>query len=340
LNAYWYCKVKPTTITIDFKEEVMLKRATPLGAIVLLALMWGASLAWAGTESILVIKPSLESADNYKGIKMGKLFLVNLEIANNSNNECAVGDDFRVLMKKGASEWNQFAMAANGPTQLRTENVRELMYGSGSGTIAQWGEGKQSLVMCFGGPNILHDKSAGERNADMAQWWPAKIASKGTATLKWPILWFTDTNDNPEYVASPVFKMNEKRYVYWVSFNGAESREIPLETKPLLEIINNPGESPDLRAASVRWLLEANQDNEKDLLPILQDAQAPKTLAYRAMQALVIWGSSGSIDSFYELWKNKKLSPALDNNNAPAYFTWSKYDKEKQYSEKMKAGKR
>ncbi|MCG6537171.1 MAG: hypothetical protein L7F78_21285, partial [Syntrophales bacterium LBB04] len=296
--------------------------------------------SFAQTGPVLTIKSSLENIDRYKGIKVGKPFLVKLEITNNGDRECDIEDYFRVLMKKGSSDWAHFAMAAHGPTNLKAKTISGLMYGSGSGSIAQFAEDKEGLLMGFGGPDVLHDTSAVKMTPELAQWWPAKIASKGNGVIIWPIFWYSNTSDAPLYVASPVFKTNGKRYVYWVSFDVSESRAILLDSKSLLEIIKTGGEAADLRCAAVRWLLETGQDNEKQLVQVVQDAKAPTTLLYRCMQALMVWGSSDAVQQVFDLWKNRKLAPALDDKDTPAYFTWSKFDEAKKYSEKIKTGTR
>lgn len=111
-------------------------------------------------------------------------------------------------------------------------------------------------------------------------------------------------------------------------------------TKNLIKIISDTSEPLGLRAASVAWLLEDDLKNEKHLLPYLQDKQTPDALAYRTMQALMIWGSPKIIDDIFTLWKKRKLVPALDNKNSKYYFTWSKHKNAEKYKKQIEAGNR
>lgn len=174
----------------------------------------------------------------------------------------------------------------------------------------------------------------------MSDWWPTYLPPKGSVIITWPTFWFSDSKDEPEFIATPSFSSKQEKYYCWVNFKNNETREILASTENLLKIIANKSEMIGLRSAAVRWLLESNDKNEKHLLRYLQEKNTLDALAYRSMQALMVWGSSKIIDDVFALWKKRKLLPSLDDKNMKYYFTWSSHKNADDYKKKVESGNR
>jgi len=286
------------------------------------------------------VKLSIENRDQYKGVVIGDLNLIKIEIKNLTDKKVRIGKYFRVLMTLDATSWNQFSMAASGETNLDSDRVSNLKYGYGANAIAKKGEDKQSIMIHIGNMNsVINDISPKSQNIEFDKWWPDYLLPKSSVTIKWPTFWFSDSADKPQFISSPSLSLNQEKYIYWVSFKNNEIREIAVNTENLIKIISDTAEPVGLRAASVVWLLEDDRKNEKHLLPYITNKQTPEALAYRAIQALMIWGSPKIIDEIYSLWKNRKLLPYLDED-MKNYFTWSSQKNAAKATKEVKAGNR
>ena len=303
-----------------------------------------AAPAYAATDKELMnnfdIELSIEKEEKYEGLIIGKLHLIKIEITNLTDKKYHIGEYFRVLMTLDESNWSQFSMAASGPTNLNSDRITFLKYGYGANSIAQKGEDKQSIVIHIGNMNdIMHDSTPKRRNIEIDKWWPEYLPPKSSVTITWPTFWFSDSDDKPQFMTTPSFSFNQEKYYCWVSFKNNETREIAVNAENLLKIISDTSEPLRLRAASVVWLLEDDGKNEKHLLPYITNRQTPEALAYRAIQALMVWGSPEIIDDIFSLWKNRKLSPVLDKdmNN---YFSWSSHENAEEAVKQVEAGNR
>ena len=274
----------------------------------------------------------------YSGINLGELFYVEMSITNNTSKEVIVGDYFRVVMNENKSSWDIMSMGARGETRLKTKNLRYLAYGSGAASLSMAGKNGDGIQINFPQSNdVINDGSDSLKN--YLKNWPNKIGANKTITVKWPTFWFTNTSDSPLYLASPSIGSDKERAFYWVSFKNNKVRRIDANEENLKRIIAEKSEPLGLRVAAVRWLMETNPNAQKHLLQFIQKGDAPTTLAYRCIQALVIWGSESSIDDVFSLWKNKKIASELEKNLA-IYFTWSEHENAGKAAEKIKAGAR
>ncbi len=287
----------------------------------------------------LTVRASTGSMDKYPGVKFGEPFMIKVSIKNQSSHKYQIGDYMRVLFDDDPSSWNQFAMAASGPAKPKARNIRALVYGSGCGTIAQLAKDKSAMLLNFGGNDVINDRTI-TKAKQFSKWWPGSVATKSSQSITWPVFWYSKTTDSPQFLASPVFSRKGKSYVFWVPFDNKPGREIPFTSKALKKIILSASEPSGLRSAAARWLMQLNRKNEKTLLAVCQNADTPRDVANRSVQALMIWGSQRAIDDFYKLWKSRKLNPALDDKDTHYYFTWSAHDKDKKYSKPVKAGSR
>lgn len=269
------------------------------------------------------VRVTLEPAANYKGIVIGKLYLINMEIRNLTGREYQIGDYFRTVMREKDTPWDQFSMAASGRTQLDGAIDRQR-YGSDATTIAQM-EGPDNLIgLQFQGTNdLMQDTTFQRQNIELRAWWPRLLPAMATVTIRWPTFWFSDSSDTPRFLAGPSFSLGQEKWHCWVNVETHEVREIPAESQALRTIIASESEPLGLRCAAVRWLLECDIKNEKDLLPYLHRKGTPDALAVCAMQALMIWGSADAIDKILDSWKTRSLLPFLDDKNTKDYFTWS-----------------
>jgi hypothetical protein len=185
--------------------------------------------------------------------------------------------------------------------------------------------------------DVINDGSKSLKNC--FENWPNKIGAKKTIAIKWPTFWFTNTSDSPLYLASPSVESKKERAFYWVSLKNDKVRKIDTSEKSLKSIIADKSEPLGLRVATVRWLMETNLNAQKYLLQFIQIGDTPATLAYRCIQALVIWGSESTIDEIFSLWRNRKIAPTLEKHLA-IYLTWSEHKNAAKVAEKIKAGAR
>jgi len=274
----------------------------------------------------------------YSGIKLGELFYVEISITNSTSKDVTVGDYFRVVMNENPSSWAIMSMGARGETRLKAKNLRYLAYGSGAASLSMAGKNGDGIQISFPQSNdVINDGSKSLKN--YLKNWPNKIGANETITIKWPTFWFTNTSDSPLYFASPSVGSEEERAFYWVSFKNNNVRRIDANEDILTSIIADKSEPLGLRVASVRWLMETNLKSQKYLLQFIQKGDTPTTLAYRCIQALMIWGSESTIDDVFSLWKNKNIAPELEKNLA-IYLTWSKHESADKAAEKIKAGAR
>jgi hypothetical protein len=290
----------------------------------------------AELEKLINITAALDDIDKYKGVKVGEPFLFNIHFSNNSEKEYQIGDYFRVLMNLEGSSWNQFTMASCGATLLAADD-NNLKYGSGAEIVTGVDGTGSFFTITFGG-NQITDHTQNMPLKLMEQW-PRKLPPKSTITITWPVFWFADLKQVPKFVSIPSIETRHNRYYYWVDFGRGTKRIICANTKELKKIISDTSELTGLRSAAARWLLEADRNNELYLLKFIQEPKIPDSLAYRAMQALMIWGSSDIIEKIFILWKNNKLLPVLDKS-ASAYFTWSPQENAKEFAKQIKAGNR
>ena len=291
----------------------------------------------ADNNKLFDVHVSIHGKEEYKGIVIGTLFLIKMNINNLTGNDYNLGDSFRVLMSMKDDVWNQFSMAASGDKNFKIQN-RHLRYGSGASSLSILIEKDNELELEFENSAIIRD-SSDRQTIDVHKWWPKYLPSKGSVTITWPTFWFSNTSDKPKYISTPLLTTDKEKYYYWVNCNTNESREILFNSENLLKIIDDNSEMPALRCAAVRWLLDFDRNNEKQLLRYLQDNTIPDSLAYRSMQALMIWGSPEIIDEIFSLWKNRKLSSVLDKD-MKYYFTWSSHENAEKYTNEVKNGNR
>lgn len=146
-------------------------------------------------------KVSVENKKQYKGVVIGSLNLIRIEITNLTDEEYHIGKSFRVLMTLKESEWSQFAMAASGPTNLSlsSDRISALKYGYGSNSIAKKGEEKQSIMIHIGNMNdVIQDTNPKHQKIEFDKWWPTLLPPKSSVTITWPTFWFSDTKDKPD----------------------------------------------------------------------------------------------------------------------------------------------
>ncbi|MCK5706385.1 MAG: hypothetical protein KAI43_01940 [Candidatus Aureabacteria bacterium] len=322
----------------------MSKRAVVIIILFIFLSIDAAIPAYAATNKEVIynfeIKLSIEEREKYKGVVIGKLYFIKMEITNLTDKKYHIGKYFRTLMTLDESNWSQFSMAASGPTNLNLDDISYLKYGYGANSIAQKGEDKQSIVIHIGNMNdIIHDSSPKSQKIALEKWWPEYLLPKSSVTITWPTFWFTDSADKPQFMTTPSFSFDQEKYYCWVNFINNETREIVVTAENLLKILSNTSEPLGLRAASIIWLLEDDIKNEKSLLPYITNKQTPKALAFRAIQALMVWGSPEIIDDVFSLWKERKILPFLDKDMKD-YFTWSSHNKTKEYNKKVEIGNR
>lgn len=289
-------------------------------------------------QQTIDFKIKILDKSEYPGIILGELFFIEVNITNNSGNEVSVGDYFRIIMNENQSSWGTMSMGARGETPLKTQNIRYLCYGSGAASIAMAGENGDGMQINFPqNNNVINDGTGALENC--LKNWPGKIGANETIVIKWPTFWFSDTSDTPLYLASPSVGTEEERAFYWVGIENSRARRIDANESELKRIISDTSESLGLRAAAVRWLMETNLNEQKYLLQFIQKGDTSPSLAYRSIQALVIWGSESTIDDIFSLWKNKNIAYELEKN-LPIYLTWSEHENAKKAAEKIKAGAR
>lgn len=306
--------------------------------IMLFAIVLATSANGQTDQQTIDFKISILNKNEYSGIKLGELFYIEINITNNSGKDVSVGDYFRIIMNESQSSWGIMSMSARGETRLKAKNLKYLCYGSGAASISMAGENGDGMQINFTQSNdVINDGTSSLKN--YLKNWPNKIDANKTIVIKWPTFWFSDTSDSPLYLASPSIGSEKERAFYWVSFKNSKVRRIDANETILKSIIADKSESLGLRVAAVRWLMETNLGAQKYLLQLIQKGDTPTTLAYRCIQALVIWGSESTIDDIFSLWKNKNIAPELEKNFA-IYLTWSDHENAKKAAEKIKAGAR
>lgn len=305
---------------------------------VLLVIVHVASANGQTDQQTIDFKLRILDNKEYSGIKLGESFYVEISITNNSSTDVAVGDYFRIIMNENQSSWDIMSMGARGETRLKAKDLRYLCYGSGAASLSMAGENGDGIQINFPQSNdVINDGTDSLKN--YLKNWPNKIGVNKTMVIKWPTFWFTNTSDSPLYLASPSVGSEKERAFYWVNFKTNKVRRIDANEKSLKSIISDKSESLALRAATARWLMETNLNAQKYLLQFIQKGDIPTTLAYRCIQALVIWGSESTIDDIFSLWKNGKIAPELEKNLA-IYLTWSEHENADKAAEKIKAGSR
>ena len=276
--------------------------------------------------------------EEYSGVKVGKLFFLEISITNESGSEVTVGDYFRVVMNEKLPSWSIMAMGARGETSLRAKNIVHQGYGSGAASITMAGEKGEGMLIGFPGKSdVINDQSDSHKN--VLNNWPDTIASSETIVITWPFFWFSDTISALQYLATPSIGTEKNRSFYWITIETNTVRKINATEKALKKILSDKSESVALRSATVRWLMETNVNSQKYLLQFIQKGDIPVTLSYRCIQALMIWGSKSTIDDVFTLWKKKNIAPEIEENLA-TYFTWSDHENAGEAAEKIKAGAR
>ncbi len=288
----------------------------------------------------LDIDCTLLDTNSYPGVVGGKLNYVELKIHNKGSKPIEMGNHFRVLMNKDSDSWNQFALAAISTNGMRVSNAAFLRYGLGCATMSLKKQGDQSLLLFFQGMrNVVNDGTATKKKINLNQWWPEKVAPGRTVAIKWPTFWFSDTDDVPQAIVGPELRCGSTNYYSWLEIGTHKVRLVTANTKSLLEILNSGKEPIGLRCATIGWLLNLNPANTKYLRVYLKDGAFGKSLNFRAMQAVMIWGSAKDLDYAYSLWKSKKLAKCLDYD-FPRYLSWSHLARAGQLVAEVKLGGR
>ena len=114
----------------------MSKRAVVIIILFIFLSIDAAIPAYAATNKEVIynfeIKLSIEEREKYKGVVIGKLYFIKMEITNLTDKKYHIGKYFRTLMTLDESNWSQFSMAASGPTNLNLDDISYLKYGYGA----------------------------------------------------------------------------------------------------------------------------------------------------------------------------------------------------------------
>ena len=292
--------------------------------------------------SVFDVKESfgLLAEKDYPGAIGGKLNFAELTVQNTGSRPIEIGGEFRLLMDAGADCWHQFALGTINTNEFDVSENSILRYGMGASTMAAKTSGRQAITLIFHGMRrVVTDTTAEKKGIDLSQWWPQQVAPGETVKLKWPTFWFSDMDADPLAVDGPKLRCAARSYYTWLDLSSGKLRIIPAEDDALLKLVRDEREQIGLRCAAMAWLALSGRENVKYLLPYIKTGTKSRSLEFRAMQAIVVWGRADVLDKAYDLWRNHQLAESLDYDIC-RYLSWSALDHASELITKIKLGGR